>query len=107
MTIQGMNIDAVVRAIEDDAGAALPDLAQALTEAKAGLVGRTTTPEQLLVRQAREKTGLTPAAFAEHIETPLSTVLEWEQGRIAPPGALLCLLRLLVKYPELIGELAP
>ncbi|WP_231394432.1 hypothetical protein [Pseudacidovorax intermedius] len=36
----------------------LPDLRQALEEAKEG-VGRVTTPEQILVRQARQKSRLT------------------------------------------------
>lgn len=107
ITIHKIDIDAVVRAIEVDAGDALPGLAQALTEAKAGFVGRVTTPAQILVRQARERSGLTLAAFAEHIATPVATVWDWEQGHIAPPGALLCLLRLIAKYPDLIRELAP
>jgi len=41
------------------AGEALPSLRQGLKEAKAGLVGRVTTREQILVRQARKKSGLT------------------------------------------------
>lgn len=58
MSIKEMDIDAVSKAIEDDAGKALPDLRQALKEAKAGMTGRVTTHEQILVRQAREKSGL-------------------------------------------------
>ncbi|MCQ9616487.1 helix-turn-helix domain-containing protein [Paenalcaligenes niemegkensis] len=72
-------------AIEDDAGEVLPGLRQALSEAKAG-VGRMTTPEQLLVRQARQKSGLTQAAFAERISTPVATLRDWEQGRFQAPG---------------------
>nr|MBF0684462.1 type II toxin-antitoxin system MqsA family antitoxin [Pseudomonas sp.] len=83
---------------------ALPDLRQALSEAKAG-VGRVTTPEQILVRQAREKSGLTQAAFAERIATPVATLRDWEQGRFQPPGGVVCLLRLLVKHPDLTQEL--
>ncbi|MAF03224.1 MULTISPECIES: helix-turn-helix domain-containing protein [Herbaspirillum] len=105
MGISKINVEKVAKAIEADAGEALPDLRQALAEAKAG-VGRVTTPEQIIVRQAREKSGLTQAAFAERIETPVATLRDWEQGRFAPPGGVLCLLRLIIKHPELSEELS-
>lgn len=47
------DIEAVAKAIEADAGEDLPDLRQALKEAN-GREGRATTPEQILVRQARQ-----------------------------------------------------
>jgi putative transcriptional regulator len=100
-----MDIESVASAIEADAGEALPDLRQALKEAQAG-IGRLTTPAQMLVRQAREKSGLTQAAFAELIATPVATLRDWEQGRFVPPGGVLCLLRLIEKHPELTRELA-
>lgn len=99
------DIDAVARAIEADAGEALPDLRQALKEAQAR-EGRINTPEQMLVRRAREKSGLTQAAFAERIDTPVATLRDWEQGRFSPPGAVACLMRLIVNHPELASELA-
>jgi len=105
MDIKQIDVEQVARAIEADAGEALPDLRQALAQAKAGL-GRVTTPYQILVRQAREKSGLTQAAFAERIETPVATLRDWEQGRFAPPGGVLCLLRLIIKHPELSNELS-
>lgn len=100
-----IDIEAVARAIEADAGEALPDLRQALQEAQVG-AGRVTTSEQILVRQAREKSGLTQTAFAERIATPVATLRDWEQGRFSPPGAVACLLRLIVKHPELTRELS-
>ena len=105
MGIKNIDIEAVAKAIEADAGEALPDLREALREAKEGL-GRVTTPEQILVRQARQKSGLTQAAFADRIGTPVATLRDWEQGRFAPPGAALRLLQLIVKHPELSEELA-
>jgi putative transcriptional regulator len=105
MGIKKIDVEKVASAIESDAGEALPDLRQALAQAKAG-IGRITTPEQMLVRQAREKSGLTQAAFAEIIETPVATLRDWEQGRFAPPGGVLCLLRLIIKHPELSQELS-
>jgi putative transcriptional regulator len=106
MGIKKMNIDAVAKAIEVDMGESLPDMRQALQEAKAGMVGRIKTPEQFLVRQAREKSGLTPTVFAERIDTPVATLRDWEQGWFAPPGGVLYLLHLIIKHPELLRELA-
>ena len=59
-----------------------------------------------MVRQAREKSGLTQSAFAERIATPVATLRDWEQGRFAPPGGVLCLFRLIIKHPELSQELS-
>jgi len=103
--VRNVDIEAVARAIEADAGEELSDLRQALAEARSG-VGRVTTPSQLLVRQARELTGLTQAAFAARIDTPVATVRDWEQGRFAPSGAVTCLLRLIISHPELTRELS-
>jgi putative transcriptional regulator len=105
MGIKKIDIEKVAAAIEADAGQELPELRQALAQAKAGL-GRVTTPDQILVRQARERSGLTQAAFAERIETPVATLRDWEQGRFPPPGGVLCLLRLIIKHPELSNELS-
>ena len=99
------DIEKVAKAIERDAGMDLPDLRQALEEAKAS-IGRVTTPEQILVRQARSRAGLSQQAFAERIATPVATLRDWEQGRFTPPGGVLCLLRLISKHPELTQELA-
>lgn len=99
-----MDIEKIAQAIETDAGEVLPELRQALAEAAAG-EGRVTTPEQLLVRAARKATGMTQAAFARRINTPLATLRDWEQGRFSPPGGVVCLLRLLARHPELTDEL--
>lgn len=106
MQARNFDIEQVAQAIEADMGESLPDIRQALAEVKAGKPGRTTTPEQMLLRQARQRTGLTQAAFAQLIATPLATLRDWEQGRFTPPGAVACLLRLLVNRPELQTELA-
>jgi len=68
-----MDVNKIAMAIEADAGESLPDLRQALDEAKTR-VGRVTTAEQILVRKAREASGLTQAAFAERISTPVATL---------------------------------
>ena len=105
MGIRKVVVETVATAIEADAGEALPDLRQALAEVKTGL-GRVTTAEQILVRRARKTSGQTQAAFAERIDTPVATLRDWEQGRFAPPGGVLCLFRLMVRHPELSQELS-
>ncbi|TDR73598.1 helix-turn-helix domain-containing protein [Paludibacterium purpuratum] len=100
-----MDIEKIAKAIETDIGEALPELRQALAEAEAG-IGRVTTPEQILLREARVKTGLSQKEFAQRINTPPSTLRDWEQGRFKPPGAVVCLMRLLMNHPELSNELA-
>ncbi len=104
--LQTLDIEAEARAIEADAGEALPDIRTALAEVKSGIGARVTTPPQMLLRQARAKTGLTQLEFAKRIDTPAATLRDWEQGRFAPPGGVVCLLRLIVKHPELSEELA-
>ena len=98
-----MNIEKIAKAIETDAGEPLPDLRQALDDAKAR-VARVTSPEQMLVRQAREPSGMSQSTFAERMGTPVATLRDWEQGRFASSGAVLCLLRLIIKHPELTAE---
>lgn len=104
--IPDLDVEAVAQALEADFGEDLPDIRKALGEAKAGTVGRVTTPVQLLVRLARTKAGLSQQAFADRIDTPVATLRDWEQGRFAPPGGVLCLLRLISNHPELARELA-
>jgi putative transcriptional regulator len=60
--------------------------------------------EQILVQSARAKSGLSQPAFAERIATPETTLQDWEQGRFAPPGGVLCRLRIIVRHPELLEE---
>jgi len=103
--LEYIDVEAVALAIEADAGESLSDIRQALQEAKSEVVGRVTTPEQILTRQARTQTGLSQAKFAQLIATPVATLRDWEQGRFAPPGGVTCLLQLLVKHPELTKEL--
>jgi putative transcriptional regulator len=59
----------------------------------------------IYAKAGRESTGLTQPAFAARIATPVATLRDWEQGRYAPPGGVLCLLRLIVRHPELVREI--
>lgn len=48
------DIEKVAQAIEADAGQELPGIRDALAEVKAGLVGRITTPEQILAYREQQ-----------------------------------------------------
>ena len=103
--LSDLDVESVAKALEADFGEPLPDIRQALTEAKQGLVGRITTPAQQMVRQTRAKAGLSQQDFADRINTPVATLRDWEQGRFAPPGSALCLLKILNDHPDLLREL--
>ena len=47
------------------------------------------------VKELRERSGLSQAAFARRLGVRQQTVSEWETGRYAPRGASLTVLRLL------------
>ena len=50
-TLKKMDVSKVARAIEDDAGHALPGLRESLAQAKAGAFVRVHTPEQIVARR--------------------------------------------------------
>lgn len=101
-----MDIDKITKAIEADAGQAIPDLKDSLQEMQEGKAARSYTPEQLLLISARKKVNLSQSAFAELIKTPVATLRDWEQGRFMPPGGVLCLLKIIKNRPEVVDDLA-
>jgi putative transcriptional regulator len=101
-----VKIDDIAAAIERDAGMELPGLRESLDEMQSGLAGRTYTPEQLLVKAARNNLRLSQQAFADLIKTPVATLRDWEQGRFPPPGAAVCLLEIALKHPEVLSDKA-
>ncbi|MGC1467363.1 MAG: helix-turn-helix domain-containing protein [Pseudolabrys sp.] len=50
-------------------------------------------------RHVRARCGLTQAAFAQHIEVPVETVRNWEQGKRAPRGPARALLKVIDQAP--------
>jgi putative transcriptional regulator len=101
-----IDVEALAAAFEADAGEPLPGLRESLAEAKRGEFARTTTPAQMLIREARKTTGLSQGEFARRIDTPVATLRGWEQGRFSPPGIAQALARLITKHPDLTEELA-
>jgi putative transcriptional regulator len=71
---------------------------------KAKKRGRVTTVELSEVAQARRKSGLSQAQFAEVLGISKRTLQEWEQGRRAPSGAAQALIRIAKRHPEVVRE---
>ena len=55
--LQGIDVEKLAKAIEADAGVAVPDLRQALEEAKAGKFAATHTSEQIAARKSGRPVG--------------------------------------------------
>jgi putative transcriptional regulator len=77
-------------------------LLQSVREMKAAKRGRVTSVEVNEVSQARQKSGLSQAQFAEVLGISMRTLQEWEQGRRAPSGAAQSLIRIAKRHPEVV-----
>lgn len=79
-------------------------LLQSVREMKAAQAARVTKIEPNDVVQARQKTGLSQAQFAEALSISKRTLQEWEQGRRIPSGAARALIRIAKRHPEVVRE---
>jgi len=79
-------------------------LLQSVREMKAKKRGRVTRVELNEVAQARHKSGLSQAQFAEVLGISKRTLQEWEQGRRSPSGAAQALIRIAKRHPEVVRE---
>ena len=61
--------------------------------------------ERALVALARAATGLSQATFAKLLGVSVRTLQEWEQGRKAPSGAAVTLLKVAARHPEVLQEI--
>lgn len=82
------------------------DLLQSVREFKAGTYARVTHIPVTAAAQARVSVGLSQAGFARLLGVSLRTLQEWEQGRREPTGAAQTLLRLAVRSPQALLDLA-
>ena len=60
------------------------------------------TPEE--IRASRIKLMLTEAEFARALNCTAAAVNLWEHGLRKPSGSVIKLIKILVKYPSLVGE---
>jgi len=81
------------------------ELLQSVKEMKAGKAGRSQRVEISPVADARLKTGMTQAAFANIMGVSKRTLQEWEQGRRKPSGAAHTLLKIASTRPEVLRDL--
>lgn len=79
-------------------------LLQSVREMKAARAARVTKVEPNEVVQARQRTGLSQAEFAEALSISKRTLQEWEQGRRQPSGAAQTLIRIAKRHPEVVRE---
>lgn len=79
-------------------------LLRAVREMKSGQAARVTDVQANEVAEARHRTGLSQAQFAEALGISKRTLQEWEQGRRSPSGAARTLIRIAKRYPEVLRE---
>src|SRR3990172_19312 len=79
-------------------------LLKSVGEMKAAQRGRITSVKLNEVSQARQKSGLSQAQFAEALGISKRTLQEWEQGRRSPSGAAQTLIRIAKRHPEVVRE---
>jgi putative transcriptional regulator len=60
-----------------------------------------------LIREIRQKLGVSQAIFAEMLGVSASTVRAWEQGKREPEGPARRVLQLAESHPGVLKELAP
>ena len=76
------------------------ELLAAIQDVKAGLYGAVHQVEITQAADARSKTGLSQAKFAELLGVSIRTLQEWEQGRRSPSGAARSLLHIAAIRPD-------
>ncbi len=79
-------------------------LLRAVREMKAGQAARATEVQTNEVAEARHRTGLSQAEFADVLGISKRTLQEWEQGRRSPSGAARTLIKIASRHPEIMRE---
>ena len=82
------------------------ELLQAVGEMKTGKAARAHKVVIQPVVEARIAAGFSQADFARLLGVSKRTLQEWEQGRRKPSKAALTLLRIALKRPDVLRELA-
>lgn len=81
------------------------DLLEAVRDMKANRAAQHTQVTLSLVAEARMRTALSQAQFAQLLGVSVRTLQEWEQGRRQPSGAAKSLLRVAQAHPQVLREL--
>lgn len=99
-----LDIANIVQAVLEDDPEAIA-IKDSLTKSLSQLQAGNFTPVSQ-VSQVRQKTGLSQSQFAKSLGISVNTLKSWEQGQRKPSGAVLALMKLLDKHPNLMAELA-
>jgi len=82
------------------------ELLQAVGEMKSGKAGKVHKVTIQPVVEARIAAGFSQADFARLLGVSKRTLQEWEQGRRKPSKAAITLLRIALKHPDVLQDLA-
>ena len=82
------------------------DLLTSIRQMKKGEAARITKVDLPPAAMARASMGLSQAEFAALLGVSARTLQDWEQGRREPIGAVRTRLKVAVKYPKVLRELA-
>lgn len=80
------------------------ELLESIRDVKAGHYGAVHQLEVTQAAEARSKTGLSQAKFAELLGVSVRTLQEWEQGRRMPSGAARSLLHIAASRPDVFRD---
>jgi len=80
------------------------ELLRAVQEMKAGRTARVHRIPVSAITEARTRSGLSQARFAQVLGVSTRTLQEWEQGRRQPSGAARALLTIAARRPEVLRE---
>ncbi|MET3106433.1 putative transcriptional regulator [Oxalobacteraceae bacterium GrIS 2.11] len=94
--------DKALRAWEDSRDLSA-ELEQSINEMLAGQGQAVPVSSVVAVRM---QSGLSQSLFAKLLGVSVRTLQEWEQGRRQPSGAAQTLLRIAMRHPEVLRELA-
>jgi putative transcriptional regulator len=82
------------------------DLLESVRQMRRGQAARTTKVKLPAVAAARASVGMSQKEFAALLGVSPRTLQDWEQGRREPTGAARTLLKVAVKHPKVLRELA-
>jgi putative transcriptional regulator len=80
------------------------DLLQSVRDMKAGRAGRVHRVALTPAAQARVKSGLSQAVFAQMLGVSIKTLQNWEQGRTQPSGAASTLIKVAMHAPKALAR---
>src|SRR5882672_10503313 len=83
------------------------ELLRAVQEMKAGKAARVHRIPVSAITEARTRTGLSQARFAQLLGVSTRTLQEWEQGRRSPSGAARTLLLIAARNPKALLDALP